>query len=521
MNTSWSGIGMKSWFSPVVTLLAVAGGVTVAGLALREAPTAAWASSTELASSSQPAASGLAGDPDVQHAMGFSAAFQKVAKEVTPAVVNITATKGGEVRRGGQRQQQPNMSPQDEFFRRFFGDPFGEPQGPMRMPESQSFGSGVVISADGYILTNNHVIEDAREVRVSFADGRTMEAKVVGTDPATDVGVLKVEPSGTMAFAKLGDSDKVNVGEWVLAIGNPFQLSQSVTSGIISAKGRQIDSAGNGQAVRFEDFLQTDAAINPGNSGGPLVNLRGEVIGINTAIFSRSGGYMGIGFAIPSNLAAGIKEQLVSNGKVERGWLGVSMQNLDENTAKSLGLNGTQGVLVTDVTTGSPAESAGLAVEDVITEVNGRPTPNMETLRSIIGVTPPGRTVEVKLNRAGETKSKSVTLGNRDQALAAAGQVAPATNPLGVGVQLLTPDQAQERLGDRRATGVIVTDVNPNSAGAELGLQPDDILLQINRIRVNDVEGFRRAMEEVDRSGLARVVYRRGNMNIIGTIRLR
>lgn len=481
---------------------------------------------TDASSLTEPASKALENDPDVQAAMRFSRAFEKIAKAVTPAVVNITATKGGEVVDNSKRGQQPQrrMDPQEEFMRRFFGeqfggaDPFGGGGGPQQTPQSTSFGSGVIVTADGYVLTNNHVVEGARSVKVTLANNRNFDAKVIGADAATDIAVLKLDGQN-FAHIPLGNSDNVNIGETVLAIGNPFQLSHTVTSGIISAKGRQIDN-GQQRSMRYEDFLQTDAAVNPGNSGGPLVNLKGEVIGINTAIFSRSGGYMGISFAIPSNLAQGVMDQLVSTGKVSRGWLGVGVQTLDENTAKSLGLDETKGVVITAVTEGGPADGAGVKAEDVVVEINGRATPNADALRTVVATLGPGKTVPIKLYRGAEQRTIEVKLGDAAQAMVAQGTIPAESNKLGLSLTELTPEVIREMRLDRRTRGLLVKEVAAGSLAEQVGMQPDDILVQLSGQQLTDANSFQQAMKLAEQRGSARLVVRRGRTDLIATVML-
>ncbi|MBL8991605.1 MAG: Do family serine endopeptidase [Phycisphaerae bacterium] len=444
-------------------------------------------------------------DADIAHALALSKAFQKVASELTPSVVYITAKSGGEVvqpRRGRQPQMQ---DPMEELRRRFFGDMMpDQPRGPYRTPEQTSFGSGFVVSQDGFIVTNNHVVENATELKVTLSDQRNFTAKLVGRDPASDVAVIKIDASGLPAV-KMGDSDSTQVGEIVLAIGNPFGLNQTVTSGIVSAKGRTLNGGAaprrGGQPaapqVMFEDFIQTDAAINPGNSGGPLVNLRGEVVGINTAIFTRSGGYMGIGFAIPANLARGVIDSLITTGKVERGWMGIGYQDLDDDTARALGLQPNAGVLVSNVIEGSPAEKAGLKIEDVITSIDGRPMNSGNTLRNTVAFAPPGKTIAIEFLRDGRKQKVDLTLARRDDGLAAAGDAAPAAgNPLGIAVETVTADNA-ERLGLDQARGVVVTAVDDGSAASRV-LNTGDVILAVNNTPVRDARDFKDAVSKVD-----------------------
>ncbi|MBC7475481.1 MAG: Do family serine endopeptidase [Candidatus Sericytochromatia bacterium] len=319
--------------------------------------------------------------------------FIFVAKNLTPTIVTIYSTKTFR-----EKMQQPNMF-DDPSLREFFGNR----KKPLQAPDDddtseQSIGSGVIVDAKGLIMTNNHVVEGATDIKVTLSDRRKYTAKVVGTDPQTDVAIIRIQNAKDLPTASFGNSDNLSVGEWVLAIGNPLGLSSTVTSGIISAKGR--DHVG---ITDFEDFLQTDAAINPGNSGGALVNLKGEVIGINTAIASRTGGYMGIGFAIPSNMAKKVMNDLLTKGKVIRGYLGIQIQNLTEALAKSLKINeSSRGIIVGDIIQGSPADKSGLQKYDLITELNGKEVDDITVFRNTIASIDPGQTVKINLTRNGK-----------------------------------------------------------------------------------------------------------------------
>lgn len=328
--------------------------------------------------------------------------FINVSKDITPAVVTIASTKI--VR---QNNSFENEALNDPYFRRFFGIPDNGNQQEQKSKE-QSLGSGVIVDDKGLILTNNHVIAGADEIKVTLTDKRVFKAKIIGTDPSTDIAVIKLENANNLPIARLGDSNKLSVGEWVLAIGNPLGLSSTVTSGIISAKGRN-----NVGVTDFENFIQTDAAINPGNSGGALVNLQGEVIGINTAIASKTGGYMGIGFAIPSNMARKIMSDLVHKGKVSRGYLGISIQNIDDSIAKSLNLtNDKKGIVVGQIEPLSPAEKAGLKTYDIITNLNGVEISDVNSFRNAIASADPGQTAKLKVIRENEQIELSVELGD-------------------------------------------------------------------------------------------------------------
>ena len=335
------------------------------------------------------AASGLQGLSD----------FVSLAKQLSPAVVNVSTTRANSKTRGSP-SPFGQEDPHSEFRERFFGGPL--PQGPSRQ---SSLGSGFILDREGLILTNNHVVEDAKKIVVRLSDEREFEAKVVGRDPKTDIAVIKIHAEGNLPTAPLGDSDRLEVGEWVLAIGNPFGLEHTVTSGIVSAKGRHIG------AGPYDDFIQTDASINPGNSGGPLINMRGEVVGINTALFSRGGSNIGIGFAIPINLIKELLPQLKEQGKVTRGWLGVVIQRVTPAIAEPLGLDKATGALVAEVLKGTPAEQGGMRVGDVIIEFDGRGVKESNDLPIIVARTPVGRVVSVKVLREGEEVVLPVTIG--------------------------------------------------------------------------------------------------------------
>ncbi len=423
-------------------------------------------------------------------ALELSKAFAQVAKKAGPAVVFVQVEKV--VERAPAMEPFPFGSPFDffgpDFFERFFRQRFP------RKFKQMGAGSGFIISPDGYILTNNHVVANASKVTVKLADGREFKAKIVGTDPASDVAVLKIE-ADHLPVLPLGDSDKIEVGEWVIAIGNPFGLTQTVTVGVISAKGR----SGVG-ITDYEDFIQTDAAINPGNSGGPLVNLRGEAIGMNTAIFTRSGGYMGIGFAIPINMVKVITKQLIEKGKVVRGWLGVVIQNLNEPLAKSFGLEKPEGALVTEVAEGSPAAKAGLKSGDVIVEYNGKPVRNVAELRTMVALTPPGTKVKMVIIRDGKRRELEVTIGQQPQSFGLLSGQDRFLKKLGFSVRTLTPDLA-ERFGYGTAKGVIISSVEPGSPAAIAGLTPGLLVVEVNHKKVKNMEDFAQALAESRRTG--------------------
>lgn len=419
----------------------------------------------------------------VASAVEVSRAFESVAKVLTPSVVSIQASskpKPQNLRRG---QRMPN-DPFFDQFRKFFGDEFFE-QFPDDRGGQSGLGTGVVVSDDGIILTNHHVAGEADIINIKTDDGRTLKAERIGTDPKSDICVLKLK-SGSVPAAKLGDSDNLKIGEWVVAAGNPFGLENTITAGIVSAKGRSI--MGGGQ---FEDFIQTDAAINPGNSGGPLVNLNAEVIGINTAIFSRNGGYMGIGFAIPINMAKNVMDQIISKGKVVRGWLGVSIQNLSEDLSNSFNYKGTDGALVGQVQEGTPAFDAGLKQGDIIVKFDGTPVKNVNELRNIVAATAPGEKVSVEVVRAGSNKTIKVTVGELPANVEEDGVVAedPLAQDIGISLENLTPEVARQ-LKTKRKDGVVVTSVIPGSVAEAGGLQVRDLIVEADGEKVSKVQDF-------------------------------
>jgi len=424
--------------------------------------------------------------------------FVALAKKLGPAVVNISTTQVSERRDvpqfGGPFGQE---DPFNEFWRRFFGGPF--PRGPQRQ---RSLGSGFLIDKDGSILTNNHVVENAQKITVRLADEREFEAKVVGTDPKTDIALIKIDAKGELPVISLGDSDRLEVGEWVMAIGNPFGLDHSVTAGIVSAKGRQI-----GQGP-YDNFIQTDASINPGNSGGPLINLKGEVVGINSAIFSRSGGNIGIGFAIPINLAKELVPQLKAKGKVTRGFLGVLIQKVTPEIAESLGLEDARGALVANVSKGGPAEKADVKVGDVIIEFDGRPVQDSGDLPLIVARTTVGKTVSMKVLRDKREVRLSVTVGELKEEEAVASTT--KNEQLGMAVQEVTP-QIAESLGLEKAEGVVVTDVQGDGAAAEAGIRRGDVILEVDRKTVRNVADFRRALAKIEKGKSVLLLLRRGD----------
>jgi serine protease Do len=421
-------------------------------------------------------------------------AFAQIADKVSPAVVGIKAET--KVAQGPSGLREWPIDPfGDDFFDYFFRRQRPRQRSP-RYRKQVSQGSGFIISPDGYILTNNHLVGKTEEIMVKLADDKEFEARLIGADPDSDVAVIKIEAEGLKCL-ELADSDKLKVGEWVIAIGNPFGFSHTVTAGIVSAKGR----SGVGLAA-YEDFIQTDAAINPGNSGGPLLNLDGEVVGINTAIISRSGGNMGIGLAIPVNMAKGIYEQLIESGTVTRGFLGVNIQDLTADLAESLGLEReTKGVIIPQVSKDSAAEKAGVEKGDIVVELNGQKVEDKDVFRNQIAMLKPGTKVELVVLRDGKRKSLTVELGQKpqDQQAAAAGG-AEAEKTLGIGVTNLS-DKLAERLGFEGLSGVVVESVEPDSLAAEKGIAAGMLIMEVNRKPVKNTKKFDKAVKQAVKGG--------------------
>jgi len=414
-------------------------------------------------------------------------AFAAVVKKAGPAVVHVRVEKSVK-QRGGQ--QDPFGFFNDPFFERFFGPQFKHPgQEQPREFKQQGAGSGFIISNDGYILTNNHVVGDADTITVRLADEREFTANVIGTDPQSDVALIKIDGKD-LPVLPLGDSDKLEVGEWVIAIGSPFELNQTVTVGVVSAKGRSRIGIND-----YENFIQTDAAINPGNSGGPLLNIYGKVVGMNTAIFSRSGGYMGIGFAIPVNMAKAIKEQLQKHGKVTRGWLGVVIQDVDDDLAKSFDLKNARGVLISEVSENSPAEKAGLKQGDVIIKLDDTTVSDVADLRNKIALTTPGNEIRALVIRNGKEKTITVTIGEQPSDF---GHSKPGSDnslkEMGLSLQDLNEEIANQ-FGYAEEQGVLIADVEPGSSAAEVGLKAGQLIEEINKKRVHNLEQLKKVLE--------------------------
>jgi len=446
---------------------------------------------------------GRAQTGDTGGQVSFTSGFAPVAKKVLPAVVNIASSKT--IRFSDQGSQSPFFS--DPFFRQFFGDGSSS----SRMPREQrerSLGSGVIVNADGYILTNSHVVAGADEITISLGDKREFKGRVVGTDPKTDVAVVKIEAKGLPVLA-FGDSSKVQVGEFALAVGNPFGVGQTLTMGIISATGRR------GLDIEdYEDFIQTDAAVNPGNSGGALVNVRGELIGINTAIVSGgTGGNQGVGFAVPVNMARGVMDEILKHGKVTRGWLGVAIQPVSPEIAKAFGLTGEpRGALVADVTPHSPAERSGINKGDIILNLNGVPVSDSQELRLKISMMAPGTTVNLKLLRDRQERDIAVTLA--ESSTKAESEVNPAGNAipgtrLGISVEQLTPQIARQLNLPSEIKGVVVTDVTPGSPADER-VQRGDVIQEVDRKPIMTVDQFQRAIQQAGNQPVLLLIDRGG-----------
>lgn len=434
--------------------------------------------------------------------------FVSLAKKMKPLVVNISTTAVSEARGGAQDFGSPfgEEDPFNDFWRRFFGGPGGPGgQGPRGPQRQRSSGSGFLIDSDGSILTNNHVVENAQKIIVKLSDDSEHEAKVIGRDPKTDIAVIKIEAKSSLPMATLGDSDKLEVGEWVVAIGNPFGLDSTVTSGIVSAKGRHINQG------PYDNFIQTDASINPGNSGGPLINLRGEVVGINTAIFTRSGGNIGIGFAIPVNLAKELLPQLRGKGKVTRGYLGVLIQKVTPEIADSLGMERGYGALVANVSKDGPAEKAGVKVGDVIVEFDGKEVKDSAELPIIVARTQVEKKVRMKVLRDKKEVMLNVAVGELKEEEVVAS--APEKGELGMTVQRLTP-QIAESLGLEKAEGVVVTQVEPGSAADEAGIRRGDVILEIDRKAVRSVDEYKKSVATIRKGRGILFLVRRGESTL-------
>ncbi len=434
--------------------------------------------------------------------------FVELIKKENPAVVNISTTQVIKGWKKGPKDRDPHgRSPQDKDYRDYWDDFFGEM--PPRDFKTQSLGSGFIIRKDGLILTNFHVIENAEEIVIRLNDEREFKAKVIGKDKKVDIALLKIEDKGELPLADLGDSDKLEIGEWVMAIGNPFGLGHTVTAGIVSAKGRVIG------AGPYDDFIQTDASINPGNSGGPLFNMKGEVVGINTAI-TASG--QGIGFAIPINVVKNLLPQLEKEGKITRGWLGVMIQEITKELAKSLNLKSEDGALVGDVIAGGPAETAGIKRGDVVAEFNGNKIKKMKDLPAVVANTPVGKEVKVKVIREGAEKIITVKIGKLEEKEAAVEQQAEMKQKLGMRVQEITPELAKQ-LDMEKAEGIIVVEVERGSPSFDANIRKGDIILEIDRIQIKRLEDYEKIINKKKTGETVLLLIRRGDSTLFVTLK--
>ncbi|MGE5304854.1 MAG: DegQ family serine endoprotease [Alphaproteobacteria bacterium] len=420
--------------------------------------------------------------------------FAAIAKKTMPIVVNISTTTQRGARAGSN-------DPLEEFFGRFFGE------APSRENSPRSLGSGILISRDGEILTNFHVVRSADSIRVKLADQTEYDARLLGKDDRTDLALIKIRKPGlNLPFARLGSSSQLEVGDWVMAIGNPFGLEHTVTAGIVSAKGRVIG------AGPYDNFIQTDASINPGNSGGPLINALGEVVGVNSAIFSQGGGNIGIGFAIPIDLAKKVADQLRKNGRVIRGWLGIRAQDVNPQTAAPLGVSRPSGemAVVTEVAENSPAAEAGIKVGDLIVELNGKPVPKSHELPSLIADTPPNQKVTLKIIHENKEQTFTVKIGELPDDNDASQQFEARDPEIGLRVQRITPEAAR-RLGLVSTKGVLVVEVQPGSPADQVGLQPADVIREVNQRPVNNVKDFERVARQGRRGDRILLLVQRGD----------
>ncbi|HEX9023714.1 MAG TPA: DegQ family serine endoprotease [Geobacteraceae bacterium] len=427
---------------------------------------------------------------------GFPRSFADLAEKVKPAVVNISSTSTVKVPGNPFKQffGPDEQGPLGDFFHHFFQEM------PDQKMKQQSLGSGFIINRDGFIITNNHVVENAEEIKVKLADGREFQAKVIGRDSKTDLALIKIAAAREeLPFLALGDSAKMRVGDWVLAVGNPFGLGHTVTQGIISATGRVIGSG------PYDEFLQTDAPINPGNSGGPLVNLKGEVIGINTAIIASG---QGIGFAIPSDLAKSVITQLKEKGKVVRGWMGVAIQTVTPDLARSFGMKEAKGALVSELMPGGPAEKGGVKTGDIIIAFDGKEIRSANDLPLIVAETPVGKSVDVAIIRNGKAEHLTIKVAELTEKVAAAESAAPVQS-LGMKVENITP-QIRQQLGITQKNGVVAMGVEQGSVAAEAGIQAGDIIFEVNRGHIRNLTEYEAAMKKAQKGQPVLFLVKRG-----------
>lgn len=486
-------------------------GAMVLGLGLASA--GAYASLPPLANVEAASAASIATVAPVGPGRVVTDGFADVVAKVTPAVVTIRVQS----KVAPQLTQLP-LFPEGSPFGDFFGQ--RTPRGrQMPAPTQRGLGSGVIVSQDGYILTNNHVVDSATKIEVELSDRRVVDAKMIGADPASDLAVIKIDSKG-LPIVPVGDSNAMRVGDLVLAVGNPLGVGQTVTMGIVSAKGRAT-GAGDGS---YEDFLQTDAPINQGNSGGALVNTAGELIGINSQIMSPSGGNIGIGFAVPSNMAKHVMDQLVAYGRVHRGRLGVTVQGVTGDLAAGLGLAKAEGAIVSDVTPGGAAEKAGLTRGDVILSYQGRAVVDTNSLRNEIAATRPGSTITLQVLRDGKTSDVKATLDesavSKDADRSAEGD-APEAGRFGMTVEPITPELARELQLDRNTRGVVISGVDPSGAAASAGLRQGDVIMQINGSPVRSAEDVRSALSAATGGKPAVLLIARGGATLFVPLRAR
>lgn len=433
-------------------------------------------------------------------------AMAEVTAAVKPAIVNIATTRTVKIAGGGD----PFFD--DPFFKRFFGDQFGRQRQHPKEHKSAGLGSGVIVSPDGYIITNSHVIKDADEIKVTLTDKKEYTGKVIGSDPKTEIAVVKIEATN-LPTVSWGNSDALQVGEVVLAVGNPYGLSQTVTMGIVSALGRA-----NVGIADYEDFIQTDAAINPGNSGGALVNVKGEIVGINTAIYTTSGGYQGIGFAIPSNMVKSIMDSLVKTGKVVRGWLGVTIQKVTPELAKQFDLKEDAGALVGDITENSPAEKAGLQRGDIILEYDGKKIAEPNILRNMVANNLPGEEHTAVVLRDGKTRNVKITIGELPTDAQQPVESAEFQNVMkGITVQDMSPEIAKKLRIPEKIKGVIINDIDENSMGAGV-LAQGDVIQEINRKKVSDVKSYQEIVAKIKKEESVLLLIFRGGSSLFVTL---
>lgn len=434
-----------------------------------------------------------------------SKAFVNVVKQAQPGVVHIRVEQTTKVKSPYDQYSEEFFN--NPFFEHFFGPQWRQQQQQPQTRKQQGQGSGFIISKDGYILTNNHVVENADKITVFTSDEQEYKAELIGTDPQSDVALIKIKADKDLPVLPLGDSDQLEVGEWVIAIGNPFGLSQTVTAGVVSAKGRNRVGLND-----YENFIQTDAAINPGNSGGPLLNGQGEVVGINSALYSRTGGYMGIGFAIPINMVKSIEDQLHNNGTVTRGWLGVVIQDITKDLAATFGLKDAKGILVSEVQKDSPADKAGIKDGDVLISIGGKELKDVTDLRNRVAMITPGTTVDLAIIRDGSQKHIDVEIGKQPENFGHKQTATPGQlfDQFGLSLQNLTSELA-ERFGYEKGQGVIISDVKAGSPAEEAGLKAGFLVEEINKIPVRSIDEAAKALEKSKNSSRTLLRINTGN----------